>query len=421
MKRNILSIVSPVALCVALMAGIGKPAAAATLCVNPGGTLGCYATIGTAVLNAAPYDTINVAPGTYNEDVVIGIPLALIGANSWGTIINATGLNNGIYIDGLDYPGLGSVVVKGFTVENANFEGILVTNATGVTITDNKVTSNDKGLVVSTNISCPNLPAFETAEGDDCGEGIHLIGVDHSIVANNTSENNSGGILLTDETGSTHDNLLTGNSVRNNPYDCGITLASHPPYSRTTLGMVHNTISNNESTHNGYLVPGAGAGVGMFGFIPGATVSGNVVINNRLTRNGLPGVAMHGHYPGGEVLNDNIIAGNEISGNGADTEDAATPGTTGINIYGYSPITGIVISQNQIKDEADDIVVNTAAQVDAHLNSFSGRGVGIDNLGSGTVDATENWWGCFAGPGATGCASVVGSGVTSTPWLAWPF
>lgn len=421
MSRNLRSVVSPIALCAALIAGIGKPAGAATLCVNPGGTMGCYAKIGTAVLNASLNDTINVASGTYKEDVVIGKTLSLIGANPNNTVIDATGLSNGVYIDGLDNSGLGNVVVRGFTVKNANFEGILVTNASFVTIADNEVTNNDKSLNAST-ASCPSLPAFETAEGEDCGEGIHLIGVDHSILANNTSENNSGGILLSDETAATHDNVITGNMVRNNPFDCGITLASHPPASGSggPLGIVHNTIANNDSLHNGYQVPGAGAGVGIFSFLPGGTVSGNVVINNRLRNNGLPGVAMHAHSPA-ENLNDNVIVGNEISGNGADTQDAATPGPTGINVYGFSPITGTVISQNLIKDEADDIVVNTDAQVDAHLNNFFDHTVGIDNLGTGTVNATENWWGCFGGPGAEECASVAGSGVLFTPWLTRPF
>jgi parallel beta-helix repeat protein len=421
MDRGLCSIVSLIALCAALVAGMCQPAAAATLCVNPGGTKGCYSKIGAAVLAASPNDTIRVAAGTYKEDVVIGKPLSLVGANRRNTIIDATGLANGVYIDGIDNPGLADVVVRGFTVRNANFEGILVTNASFVTVWDNEVTDNDLSLAPSVP-ACPGMPSFETAEDFDCGEGVHLIGVDHSTVADNTIENNAGGILLSDETGATHDNLISGNVARNNPFDCGITLASHPPASGSgsPLGIVHNTIADNDSTHNGTQVPGAGAGVGIFTFLPGGTVSANVVINNRLRNNGLPGVAFHGHSPG-ENLNDNIIVGNQISGNGADTDDAATPGPTGINIFGISSITGTVISQNVIKDEADDIVANTPALVDVHLNILLGKQTGVDNLGTGTVNATENWWGCSGGPGAFGCASVSGPGVLFVPWLTNPF
>lgn len=149
-----------------------------------------------------------------------------------------------------------------------------------------------------------------------------------------------------------------------------------------------------------------------------AEFSDNVAINNRLRTNGLPGVATHGHYPGGEDLNNNVIVTNEICGNSVDTEDAAPPGPTGINVYGFSAITGTVIARNVIKDEDVDITVKTAAQADAHLNDLLGKqSVGVHNLGTSTINVTENWWRCSHGPGAEGCASVTGSGVLFTPWL----
>ena len=113
-------------------------------------------------------DTINVAPGIYVEDVIIRTPLSLVGAGRGQSIINAIGLSNGIYIDGLENPGLSKVVVTGFTIENANFEGILVTNASFVTIWDNQVINNDRSLNISA-LKCPGQPAFETNEDFDCG------------------------------------------------------------------------------------------------------------------------------------------------------------------------------------------------------------------------------------------------------------
>jgi hypothetical protein len=74
-----------------LLAETCSSAGAATLCVNPGGTGGCYATIAAAVAAANPGDTIQVGPGKYFEDVVIGQPLSLIGADRSNTIIDATG------------------------------------------------------------------------------------------------------------------------------------------------------------------------------------------------------------------------------------------------------------------------------------------------------------------------------------------
>ncbi len=400
------------------------PAAAATLCVGSGGS-GCFATIGAAVSVAAPGDTIQVYQGVYAEDVVIGKSLSLIGKNPANTIIDATGLNNGIYIDGLDHAGLSSVSVSGFTVRNANFEGILITNASNVSIVGNIITHNDQSLNYATT-TCPGLPAFETSEGLDCGEGIHLSGVDHSLIARNDDEGNSGGMLISDETGPTHDNWILNNLVKNNIYDCGITMPSHPRAPAyqpgAPFGVYFNTVMGNESIGNG--TAGGGAGIGMFGFLPGARVSDNTVSGNIMIGNGLPGFAMHAHSPF-ENMSNNTITGNYISGNGADTADAATPGPAGINIYanviGPSAVTGMVITKNVIKNEAVDVAIKTAATVEVHWNNLNGNGTGVANLSTvGTVDATSNWWGCDMGPGSSGCSSSMGPNVLVDPALSEP-
>lgn len=416
------SMLFPALLSGALLLILTTVSAAGTLCVKQGGAKGCYSTISAAVAAASDHDTVNVSPGVYAEAVVIGKSVSIVSKTPDTTIIDASGLPNGFYVDGIDNPGLREVVIEGFTIKNANYEGILVTNSAFVTIYRNKVIGNDKSLNPSQS-TCPGIPAFETAEGFDCGEGIHLSGVQHSTVSNNYVFKNSGGILLSDDTGATHHILVSGNTVTENAYDCGITLASHPPATLTgaaaPLGVFDNTIAGNESSRNGLAV-GEGAGVGIFDSVPGAKNYGNVVIGNKLTGNGLPGVALHSHTPG-QNLNNNSIIANQISGNHADTDDAATPGPTGINIFGVSPIVGTTISQNIITNEAVDIAVNTPAYVDIHLNNLLGRMIGVDNLGTGTADATENWWGCAAGPGAAGCSSVSGTKVLVQPWLTQPF
>jgi hypothetical protein len=107
-----------------------------------------------------------------------------------------------------------------------------------------------------------------------------------------------------------------------------------------------------------------------------------------------------------------MIVGNVISGNAADTDDAATPGTTGINIYSVAPVTGTIIALNKISNEQVDIAVNTpAADVQVNLNDLQGQ-TGVDNLGSGTVDAMQNYWGCAAGPGQSSCGAAVGLALT---------
>ena len=303
-----------------------------------------------------------------------------------------------------------------------------------MTIIDNQVTNND----ASRPQGGPGLPSFETSESDDCGEGVHLMGADHSTVADNLINNNSGGILVSDETGPNHDNLITRNVVTGNAYDCGITLASHGAASLAnatgplSFGVYRNTISDNESSSNG-LSNGGGAGIGIYAPGPGAQAYGNLIIGNTITGNGLPGVAMHNHAapPGAPAINfnDNAIIGNTIRLNAADSADAATSGPTGINIYSLAPMTGTVVAQNLIDHESIDLAVNVASsgmgagpQVLAHLNSFLPYGFrpytqGVDNSGTALADATDNWWGCSAGPQAfSGCTKAT-SGVDFMPWL----
>lgn len=349
------------------------------------------------------------------------MPLSLIGADATKVIINATGLGVGIYVDGIDNASLSNVLVSGFTVENANFEGILVTNASAVTIASNIVMKNNLGLVVAAaGNTCPNIPAFETSEGDDCGEGIHLSGTTHTTVVNNTAQGNSGGILISDDTGATHDNTIAGNTVMNNLLDCGITIASHPPAALTkataALGVYNNVVVGNTASGNG--PNGVGAGVGIFTSVPGAAAYSNLVINNVLTGNGLPGVTMHSHTPG-QTLTNNVVIGNTISGNGADNADATTPGTAGINVFGVSSIAGTIISQNTISGQAYDVVMNGPGATDVQRNTFTG-GVGVANLSTGTVNADGNWWGCPSNPtygisGFAGCAGTSGA-VSVSVW-----
>ena len=425
--------------CAVLIAVSSQNASAKTLCVNHAGSNGCYKSIASAVSAASPWDVINVWPGIYKEDVVIGMPLSLIGSGAESTIIDATGLANGIFVDGLDNPGLANVIIAGFTVKKAQWEGLLVVSASDVTIRDNKIINNTQAPAVFTGNpgACSGQPSFETDETGDCGGGLHLMGVWESIVSGNTITLNDDGILVSDETAASHDILISHNSVVNNPGECGIVLASHPPLGAigsTHHGDYHITVSDNDVENNGVQVGGAGVGIFSDGIGQGRS-SQHVIVHNRLIGNGIGGVALHSHVgPTFGLPADNMdgsqIIGNYIAKNLADVDDTATGGTVGININsggGGSPVQGIVISQNVITDEDIDVAVNTPAWVSVHENDLLGGKVGVANVcgldmascSAGSV-ATDNFWGCAKGPGGHGCSTTSGPNIVFTPWLIWP-
>jgi len=434
--------------CVILFAAFAQTAVAwTTLCVNPNGSQGCYSTIQAAVNNALPNQVINVEPGTYTEDVVIGIPLSLLGSGPGQSVIDATGLAHGIFVDGFDNPGLDGVTIAGFTIKNALYEGVLVVSAMDVVIRDNHINDNDKSpglFFTGLPEPCAGQPGagtYETDESGDCGGAVHFVGTVNSILAGNLITGNADGLLISDETAESRDNLVIHNVFKDNPLECGIVLASHPPsgsngpFFAPHFGVNHNTVAENVSTGNGVQIGGAGVGLFSDGNGPG-TVTGNVIVNNELTGNGLGGVDLHTHVgpafgAPADNMDGNKIIGNFIAGNLADQADTATPGRVGININsggGGSPVVGTVISQNVIRDEDVDIAINTPAEVDVHLNDLLGGQVGVADVCvfdkatvcTGSIDATQNYWGCHAGPGNNRCTTASGADIRFTPWLHRP-
>ena len=293
-------------------------------------------TIGTAVATAGPGDTVVVESGTYHETVTIAKTLSLIGQDA---TIDASGSINGVVISG---PAAAGTVLQGFTVENAIGEGVLAVSTSNLTIRGNHVVNNDTGHDTPVTQEC----ATNGEVPGDCGEGLHLMSVTDSRVVSNDVENNIGGVLVTDEVGPSHGNLIAYNVMRNNAEDCGITLPSHNPDAvadPSAGGVYDNTILANFSVGNG------GAGVGMFAPFPGAASYGNRVLGNVLLDNGEAGIAIHSHAPGQNVAR-NVIVGNRVSGNGIDP-DSGSGHPTGIALFSAADATTVVVAANLISNE----------------------------------------------------------------------
>ena len=373
------------------------PSGAGTSCATAN-----FSTISAAVASAASGDTVVACPGTYAEDVVISIPLTLVGQSA---TINATGLPGaptGAILGQAPYNGItiesSNVTVEGFKVIGAEGEGILAVNPnpvagpviggrqlyTGtplsdITIENNVVRDNDQGFNKK---KSPYIPCTPNG-GGDCGEGIHLLSVADSLVVGNRSVGNAGGILLTDEYGPNDNNVIRRNYVVGNTKDCGITLPGHNLAFNPQTGQLDPTfggVYDNLVVHNvvrGNGVEGYGAGVGIFAPQTFTASYDNTVSNNLIEGNGLAGISVHSHQANADV-NGNVFVGNTIGQNNVDLADGADPPgpaddqTTGILVWSDATVYDVTIQGNSIVDNTYGVwYTPTTVSVKASSNSFS--------------------------------------------------
>ena len=239
-------------------------------------------------------------------------------------VINATGSDVGIYIG----PGVHNVTVWGATVSGANDEGILVQEASNVTIVGSTVSGN------AVDVTDPALSEVK---------GIVLAGTRNCWVWGNTIEDNQhGGISVLDDgpnaTGvfaptpistlpvAGTGNLIIGNRILDNLGDCGIVISAKNPGGGVSYNVAAlNTVSGGVG---GIIVAG-----GAFGPV---TLTDNVVQGNTVSGGVLAGIMIHAFRPG--VITGTQLIGNRLMNNGA---GELSKSTTGIEIYAV-PAVGTV-------------------------------------------------------------------------------
>ena len=344
-----------------------------------------FRTIQSAVNAARPGSTVVVCQGTYHEQVVVNKPVSLQGRRA---TIDEAGVKPAFQVH--LPPPFGTQTIfaavvmissgirfSGFTVTHAQGEGILAAGLGrvlyGISISDSTVVHNDLGFGVK------NSHYFEcAAQGQvpgDCGEGVHFTAVAYSAITGSLIGYNSGGVLMSDDTGPTHNNLVAGNLVTGNSTDCGITVPGHNPAALNAkgqpqpavAGVYDNVIRGNTVTNNG--VKGEGAGVLFANAMAGTASYGNLVENNYIAGNGLSGVTMHAHTikPGQfEDLSGNNVISNFIGKNNVDGDTLDFPAspkdtkTTGVLVFSGGTRVTLTITRNQIADNAIGIWLSKA-------------------------------------------------------------
>jgi len=375
-----------------------------TQCISP--TFQCK-TIQAAVAAAAGGDTINVAAGTYNltsrinvnkvvnivgdvttpSNVIINAPVAggtqhgqnsvfvitssdvtIRGFRIQGALHTGSAQNAGIYVDDprlVSNPGLSNITISDNELTNNGY-GIVVMNIKDSTISDNKVFNNKK--------------ATGANKYKESGIGIVVYG--NAVDANHTSN-------LTISGNDVYDNDTEGIRV-------GVGDEVGPDYLTLDMSI---TISGNNIYNNGSLIADTGfdtyIGIKSSGFSNGVTVTGNNIYNHTgatiSATSGNAGIQIF-------VSKNWVISNNNIHDNvngvlfaysKAFGSDSGGHTITGNDIY--SNVRGISI------DDGTEAVANNKNSVHSNNNTaFSGIGFvpyDIYNNGSGSFDATNNWWG----------------------------
>jgi parallel beta-helix repeat protein len=186
-----------------------------------------YDTIQAAVDAASSSDVIQVAAGTYAENVTIGKPLTLKGANAGvsGTsgsrsaesiISGSGGAGVGVSIDA------SGVTVDGFTITGAASTGVFIDSSSqNVTVSDNIITDNSIGLYGNCAANClvqHNEFTGNNRTGSAGGAGIYTDQGSHGLTIDSNDftnhQINSAIIFAATADGTNSDAAVSNNTYR---------------------------------------------------------------------------------------------------------------------------------------------------------------------------------------------------------------
>ncbi len=226
-----------------------------------------YSTI-QAAINAAPASsTINVAAGTYTENITVSKSLTIIGAGAASTTITPSVSGVGITV------AANAVTLKNFTVSGTtgsiNNHGIWVNGFSGLTIQNVNATNNAGSGIALRNVSASiiNVIAQDNkSHGLEIGNGSTGVQVSGGIFDNNGTAGvltTGGGIMIYADAGqSTNSTSISGSVDVSSNTTAGIYLSCNATghINSTNIGDGSNIIegdNNGSSRTSGYGTGGA--------------------------------------------------------------------------------------------------------------------------------------------------------------------
>lgn len=375
-------------------------------CLTPG--TACL-TIQGAVNKASAGDTINVAAGTYNENVTIAKSLFLRGAQ-FGVDARGRAASESIITTPVPANPQMTVAFNGLiSIDGFTFSGG-PTGASGCIFTS--VGPNNGMLIINNRFSNYSAAAIWLNRGGTdinidknvldgslisaSGQAIFLNGPQNYnglFVTNNHVINNTGRSgLFVDGNHNVSESAARAPSISGNLFDknnVGMNLGSRSfgTFAAPVLGAYGGSIQNNVFSNNAF--------DGVQGGIQHVLVSGNQFLSNGRTGLALTSFGNTGADRGGQFSNITC------------------------NFFGGNVQEGLLFSSSQ---GAGTIGTNVANQ-----NNFVSNNVGLTYNGTEAINATNNWWGSPTGPtiasnpGGTGDKITNPSGsVTYSPFLSSP-
>lgn len=347
-----------------------------------------YLTIGDALTDAGPGQTIELCPGTFAECLAVGVPGVTLrgrdgrGADTFRSRLTAA-CDDAV-----------TVTVNRVTLDNLDIQST-VTGGRGVVASDRsdlylgfcRVTADSAAGTAIAVTGCLDCELdLNTVEG-----ATHVSGRNARIRRNTFH----GTLEVESQRARITDNQLDGSLVLTHSDHAGISgnQLDHPPHDGIAVAdSDYVTVTTNT--------------------VRAATTSGvhlertnyGSVTNNQLVGN-CQGITL-------EEASNSIVFGNQI-------EDGTC--NTGLVLAAASPL----ITGNQVSgDEGDAIRCANGATPTITANNIAGNaGLGLDNLDPMvTIDARGNWWGDTTGPAGQGPGSgdAVSEYVDFTPWRDQP-
>ena len=343
-----------------------------------------------AAAAAAPSGTvIEVLPGTYAENVVVGASLTLSGAQAGvgacgrvasesiiappsGVALTLVAGAAGSVIDGFTFSG----GTRGIESTSGPLDGLKLLNNRFAGFSDAGVFLNDSGIDIDADANSID-GSSKTGAGDlfhldtDNFAGFHF--TNNCVFDGTTASgffvdgNHNVGVSVTPRAplfdGNTIDNCQTGTNLG-------------------TRAFTGGTISNNTFSNSGY--------DGLQGGIQNTAITQNL-----FTGNGRFGLALtsFGNMGVDRGAQNDTITNNCFTANGFAQSGA-----------------GLLFSSSQAPGT---ISTNTANQ-----NNFALNATGATYGGTETIDAENNFWGCVTGPNTSTCDTAANANIDVMPFLS---